>query len=143
MEDKARTVTRAGWWIDQRASEPSDLAELLDAATDTDQPRTRNSDVPAPPPTRSTVRDGEAFPAVSFLDGLPLSLIEENGNKVRIRRSSHSNLYGPNSRARQKNRLIIVHYGWRDGQNARHQIKGPYKDFFKVREINLPYSNLN
>lgn len=38
IEDKARTVTRAGWWIDQRDSEPGDLAELLDAATDTDRP---------------------------------------------------------------------------------------------------------
>jgi hypothetical protein len=38
MEDKARTVTRAGWWIDQRSSEPGDLAELLDAATDADRP---------------------------------------------------------------------------------------------------------
>ncbi|SHN22972.1 hypothetical protein [Actinacidiphila paucisporea] len=37
-EDKARTVTRAGWWIDQRSSEPGDLAELLDAATDADRP---------------------------------------------------------------------------------------------------------
>jgi hypothetical protein len=38
LEDKARTITRAGWWLDQRTSEPEDLAELLDAATDTDRP---------------------------------------------------------------------------------------------------------
>ena len=38
IEDAARTITRAGWWIDQRASEPEDLAELLQAATDADRP---------------------------------------------------------------------------------------------------------
>jgi hypothetical protein len=38
MEEKARTVTRAGWWLDQRSYEPGDLAELLDAATDADRP---------------------------------------------------------------------------------------------------------
>ncbi len=38
IEDAARTITRAGWWIDQRASEPGDLAELLEAATDSDRP---------------------------------------------------------------------------------------------------------
>ncbi|MGW3073945.1 hypothetical protein [Kitasatospora sp. NPDC001132] len=38
IEDQARTITRAGWWIDQRASEPGDLPELLDAATDADRP---------------------------------------------------------------------------------------------------------
>ncbi|MFF2078575.1 hypothetical protein ACFVXG_27945 [Kitasatospora sp. NPDC058162] len=38
IEDQARTITRAGWWIDQRASEPGDLAELLEAAVDTDRP---------------------------------------------------------------------------------------------------------
>lgn len=32
LEDKARTVTRAGWWIDQRDAEGADLLELLDAA---------------------------------------------------------------------------------------------------------------
>jgi hypothetical protein len=37
-EDQARTVTRAGRWIDQRASEPANLPELLDAATDADRP---------------------------------------------------------------------------------------------------------
>ncbi|MFJ6381376.1 hypothetical protein ACIQI7_15455 [Kitasatospora sp. NPDC092039] len=38
IEDQARTITRAGWWIDQRASEPGDLPELVDAALDTDRP---------------------------------------------------------------------------------------------------------
>ncbi|MFC4035157.1 hypothetical protein ACFO3J_27335 [Streptomyces polygonati] len=38
MEDKARTVTRAGWWLDQRSCEPSDLSGLLDAATEADRP---------------------------------------------------------------------------------------------------------
>ncbi|MEV4555747.1 hypothetical protein AB0K51_01975 [Kitasatospora sp. NPDC049285] len=38
IEDSARTITRAGWWIDQRASEPGDLTELLDAATERDRP---------------------------------------------------------------------------------------------------------
>ncbi|MFG2919066.1 hypothetical protein ACGF0D_40080 [Kitasatospora sp. NPDC048298] len=38
IEDRARMITRAGWWIDQRASEPGDLPELLDAALDTDRP---------------------------------------------------------------------------------------------------------
>ncbi|MFD8783802.1 hypothetical protein [Kitasatospora sp. NPDC059599] len=38
MEDQARTITRAGWWIDQRVSEPGDLPELLDAALDADRP---------------------------------------------------------------------------------------------------------
>nr|BFD94082.1 hypothetical protein KitaXyl93_54420 [Kitasatospora sp. Xyl93] len=38
IEDQARTITRAGWWIDQRASDPGDLPELLDAATDADRP---------------------------------------------------------------------------------------------------------
>ncbi|MFF1796057.1 hypothetical protein ACFVXQ_17860 [Kitasatospora sp. NPDC058263] len=38
IEERARTVTRAGWWIDQRASEPRDLEELLDAAVDADRP---------------------------------------------------------------------------------------------------------
>jgi hypothetical protein len=36
LEDKARTITRAGWWIDQRDADGSDLPELLDAATDAD-----------------------------------------------------------------------------------------------------------
>jgi hypothetical protein len=37
LEDKARTVTRAGWWIDQRDADGSDLPELLDAATEADR----------------------------------------------------------------------------------------------------------
>ncbi|MFF2189669.1 hypothetical protein [Streptomyces sp. NPDC058155] len=36
LEEKARTVTRAGWWIDQRDTEGSDLLELLDAASEND-----------------------------------------------------------------------------------------------------------
>ncbi|MFD4177232.1 hypothetical protein [Streptomyces anulatus] len=36
LEDKIRIVTRAGWWIDQRDAEGSDLPELLDAATSDD-----------------------------------------------------------------------------------------------------------
>ncbi|MEU4180801.1 hypothetical protein [Streptomyces sp. NPDC026589] len=38
IEEAARLVTRAGWWIDQRSSEPGDLAELLQAATEADRP---------------------------------------------------------------------------------------------------------
>lgn len=38
IEENARTVTRAGWWIDQRSSEPEDLAELLMAANGADRP---------------------------------------------------------------------------------------------------------
>ncbi|MFF2657384.1 hypothetical protein ACFVUH_08460 [Kitasatospora sp. NPDC058032] len=37
IEDRARTVDRAGWWIDQRDAAPADLPELLEAATDTDR----------------------------------------------------------------------------------------------------------
>ncbi|MFE9686763.1 hypothetical protein [Streptomyces sp. NPDC006285] len=37
LEEKARTVTRAGWWIDQRDAEGADLLELLDAATQADR----------------------------------------------------------------------------------------------------------
>ncbi|MGW1235024.1 hypothetical protein [Streptomyces californicus] len=37
LEEKARKVGRAGWWIDQRDTEGSDLMELLDAATEQDQ----------------------------------------------------------------------------------------------------------
>lgn len=36
LEEKVRTVTRAGWWIDQRDAEALDLPELLDAAADDD-----------------------------------------------------------------------------------------------------------
>ncbi|MFD5469575.1 hypothetical protein [Streptomyces sp. NPDC127105] len=38
IEESARTVTRAGWWIDQRSSQPDDLTELLRAATGADRP---------------------------------------------------------------------------------------------------------
>ncbi|MET9812400.1 hypothetical protein [Streptomyces sp. NPDC006355] len=37
LEEKIRTVTRAGWWIDQRDTEGTDLPELLDAATEHDR----------------------------------------------------------------------------------------------------------
>ncbi|MFF3501144.1 hypothetical protein [Streptomyces sp. NPDC003247] len=37
LEEKARMVTRAGWWIDQRDADGSDLLELLDAATEADR----------------------------------------------------------------------------------------------------------
>ncbi|MFJ7278303.1 hypothetical protein [Kitasatospora sp. NPDC098663] len=37
VEDLARTVDRAGWWVDQREAAPGDLPELLDAATDADR----------------------------------------------------------------------------------------------------------
>ncbi|MFF3460308.1 hypothetical protein ACFYXH_39700 [Streptomyces sp. NPDC002730] len=36
LEDKIRTVARAGWWIDQRDSEGTDLPELLDSAASDD-----------------------------------------------------------------------------------------------------------
>ncbi|MFB9556861.1 MFS transporter [Streptomyces roseoviridis] len=36
LEEKIRTVTRAGWWIDQREAEGTELPELLDAATSED-----------------------------------------------------------------------------------------------------------
>lgn len=38
IEEAARTITRAGWFIDQRSSEPGDLTELLQAATVADRP---------------------------------------------------------------------------------------------------------
>jgi hypothetical protein len=38
IEDAARTVTRAGWWIDNRQCDPGDLPELLAAATSSDRP---------------------------------------------------------------------------------------------------------
>ncbi|MFJ8107992.1 hypothetical protein [Streptomyces sp. NPDC096132] len=38
IEDAARPLTRAGWWIDQRDADPSDLPELLAAATGGDRP---------------------------------------------------------------------------------------------------------
>ncbi|MFC9327922.1 hypothetical protein [Kitasatospora sp. NPDC057015] len=37
IEEQARTVDRAGWWIDQREAPPGDLPELLAAATDADR----------------------------------------------------------------------------------------------------------
>jgi hypothetical protein len=37
LEDKARMITRAGWWIDQRDAEGTDLLELLDAAGQDDR----------------------------------------------------------------------------------------------------------
>jgi hypothetical protein len=36
VEEKARTITRAGWWIDQRDADGTDLPELLEAATEND-----------------------------------------------------------------------------------------------------------
>ncbi|MFI7102750.1 hypothetical protein ACIBK8_25720 [Streptomyces sp. NPDC050161] len=36
LEEKIRAVTRAGWWIDQRDADDSDLPELLDAAGESD-----------------------------------------------------------------------------------------------------------
>ncbi|WP_330457390.1 hypothetical protein OIB37_11055 [Streptomyces sp. NBC_00820] len=38
IEDTARGITRAGWWLDQRSSDPEDLTELLQAATEADRP---------------------------------------------------------------------------------------------------------
>ncbi|MEF9908139.1 hypothetical protein [Streptomyces sp. P9-A2] len=35
-EEKARTIIRAGWWIDRRDTGGADLLELLEAATDDD-----------------------------------------------------------------------------------------------------------
>ncbi|MGW6742844.1 hypothetical protein ACWGDX_19330 [Streptomyces sp. NPDC055025] len=37
FEEKIRAVTRAGWWIDQRDAEGTDLPELLDATTENDR----------------------------------------------------------------------------------------------------------
>lgn len=37
LEEKARSITRAGWWIDQRDAEGTDLLELLDAAGEADR----------------------------------------------------------------------------------------------------------
>ncbi|MDO0939135.1 hypothetical protein QQY66_48305 [Streptomyces sp. DG2A-72] len=37
LEEKARAITLAGWWIDQRDAEGSDLLELLDAAGENDR----------------------------------------------------------------------------------------------------------
>jgi len=38
IEDAARPLTRAGWWIDQRNADPADLPELLEAAAGSDRP---------------------------------------------------------------------------------------------------------
>lgn len=38
IEDTARPLTRAGWWLDQRDADPADLPELLAAATRGDRP---------------------------------------------------------------------------------------------------------
>ncbi|WP_411141346.1 hypothetical protein [Streptomyces sp. x-80] len=37
LEEKARALMQAGWWIDQREADGADLLELLDAATDDDR----------------------------------------------------------------------------------------------------------
>ncbi len=37
LEEKARAITRAGWWIDQRDAEGTGLLELLDAASEADR----------------------------------------------------------------------------------------------------------
>ncbi|MFD7137032.1 hypothetical protein [Streptomyces sp. NPDC059894] len=37
LEEKARVMTLAGWWIDQRDADGSDLLELLDSATEADR----------------------------------------------------------------------------------------------------------
>lgn len=42
LEEKARTITRAGWWIDQRDAGGSDVVELVDAATEEDRGATEN-----------------------------------------------------------------------------------------------------
>lgn len=36
LEEKARSITRASWWIDQRDAEGTDLLELLEAAGEDD-----------------------------------------------------------------------------------------------------------
>ncbi|MFJ4967033.1 hypothetical protein ACIP6P_32075 [Streptomyces sp. NPDC088729] len=37
LEEKARAITRAGWWIDQRDTDGSDLLELLEAVGEADR----------------------------------------------------------------------------------------------------------
>ncbi|MCM2579689.1 hypothetical protein [Streptomyces meridianus] len=37
LEEKARPITRAGWWIDQRDADGADLHELLEAAGEADR----------------------------------------------------------------------------------------------------------
>ncbi|MDO0939137.1 hypothetical protein QQY66_48315 [Streptomyces sp. DG2A-72] len=36
LEERARAITRTGWWIDQRDADGADLLELLKAATEAD-----------------------------------------------------------------------------------------------------------
>ncbi|MDH6537917.1 hypothetical protein M2167_000419 [Streptomyces sp. SPB4] len=38
LDEQVRLLTRAGWWVDQREAEGSDLPELLEAADDRDRP---------------------------------------------------------------------------------------------------------
>ncbi|WP_327382159.1 hypothetical protein [Streptomyces sp. NBC_01207] len=38
LEEQVRLLTRAGWWVDQREAEGTDLPELLEAADDRDRP---------------------------------------------------------------------------------------------------------
>ena len=38
IEEAVRPLTRAGWWIDNRDADPSDLPELLEAAGEADRP---------------------------------------------------------------------------------------------------------
>jgi hypothetical protein len=38
VEETVRTITRAGWWLDQREADPADLPELLQATIDADRP---------------------------------------------------------------------------------------------------------
>ncbi|MEU6395444.1 hypothetical protein ABZ867_00400 [Streptomyces cinnamoneus] len=38
LEEQVRLLTRAGWWVDQREAEGTDLPELLAAADDRDRP---------------------------------------------------------------------------------------------------------
>lgn len=37
LEEKARTITRAGQWIDRREADGADLLELQDAASESDR----------------------------------------------------------------------------------------------------------
>lgn len=37
LEEKARVIVRAGWWIDERGADSADLLELLDAAGEADR----------------------------------------------------------------------------------------------------------
>ena len=43
FEVPARTITSASWWIDQRDTDPADMAELLaDASADAKAPTAEN-----------------------------------------------------------------------------------------------------